>query len=102
MNTITEKELLGYWFKDAKVIANSQHLDIDIDYNLIQYGQCYKDGNFITKPRIEIDDSLEYIVIINIKYQIISEHINITELKMAKPKSIIRDKKIYNFNKVIK
>jgi hypothetical protein len=102
MNTITEKELLGYWFKDAKVIANSQHLDIDSDYNLIQYGQGYKYGKFITKPRIEIDDSLEYIVIINIKYQIIPEHKNITELKMSKPKSIFRDKKIYNFNKVIK
>jgi hypothetical protein len=102
MNTITKKELLDYWLKDAKVIANSQHLDIDSDYNLIQYGQVYKGGKFITNPRIEIDDSLEYIVIINIKYQIITEHKNITELKMSKPKSIIRDKKIYNFNKVIK
>lgn len=29
-------------------------------------------------------------------------HINITELKMSKPKCILRGKKIYNFNKVIK
>jgi hypothetical protein len=100
--TITEKELLGYCLKDAKAIANSQHLDIDNDYNLIQYGQGYKDGKFITKPIIEIDDSSERMVIINIKYQIIPEHINITELKMSKPKSIFTGKKIYNFNKVIK
>lgn len=100
--TITEKELLGYCLKDAKSIANSQHLDIDNDYNLIQYGQGYKDGKFITKPIIEIDDSSERMVIINIKYQIIPEHINITELKMSKPKSIFTGKKIYNFNKVIK
>ena len=100
--TITKKELLDYWLYSAKEIANSQHLDIDNDYNLIQYGQGYKDGKYITKPRIQIDDSLERIVIINIKYQIIPEHINITELKMSKPKCIIRGKKIYNFNKVIK
>lgn len=100
--TITEKELLRYWLYSAKEIANSQHLDIDNDYNLIEYGQGYKDGKFITKPIIEIDDSFERMVIINIKYQIIPEHINITELKMSKPKSILRGKKIYNFNKVIK
>jgi hypothetical protein len=100
--TITKKELLDYWLYSAKEIVNSQHLEIDNDYNLIQYGQGYKDGKYITKPRIEIDDSLERMVIINIKYQIMPEHINITELKMSKPKCILRGKEIYNFNKVIK
>lgn len=100
--TITEKELLGYWFKDAKAILNSQHYDLDTDYNLIEYGEGYKDGKFITKPRIEIDDILEDRVIINITYQIIPQHINITVLKMSKPKSIFRGRQIYNFNKVIK
>ena len=98
--TITKKELLDYWLYSAKEIANSQHLDIDNNYNLIQYGQGYKDGKYITKPRIEISD-LENMVVIYIKYQIIPEHINITELKMSKPKFVFRNKEVYFFNKVI-
>jgi hypothetical protein len=100
MNTITKKELLDYWLKDAQVIAQSQHFDIDSDYNLIEFSLRFKDGKYITKPKIEISD-LENMVVIYIKYQIISEHINITEIKMSKPKYILRDKEIYKFDKVI-
>jgi hypothetical protein len=100
MNTITKKELLDYWFKDAQEIARSQNLDIDIDYNLIEFGLGFKDGKYITKPKIEISD-LENMVVIYIKYQIIPEHINITELKMSKPKFIYRDNEFYKFDKVI-
>ena len=96
MNTITQLELLEYWFKDAKDILNSQHCDIDENYKLTN-----ADGININ-PKIEIDDSLKDIVIINIKYQIMPEHINITELNMSKPKFISRGNEIYNFKKVIK
>ena len=92
MNTITKKELLDYWLKDVQEIAQSQHFDIDGDYNLIEF--C-----LFTKPKIEIND-LENMVVIHIKYQI-PEQINITELKMSKPKFIHRDKEIYKFDKII-
>ena len=100
MNTITKKELLDYWLKDAQGIAQIQHLDIDTDYNLIGCGLGFKDVKYIRKPKIEISD-LENMVVIYIKYQIIPEHINIIELKMSKPKYILRDKEIYKFDKVI-
>jgi hypothetical protein len=100
MNTITKKELLDFCLKDAQEIARSQHLDIDSDYNLIEFGLGLKDEKYIRKPKIEISD-LENMVVIYIKYQIIPEHINIIELKMSKPKYILRDKEIYKFDKVI-
>jgi hypothetical protein len=100
MNTITKKELLDYWLKDAQGIAQSQHFDIDSDYNLIEFGLSFKGGKYITNPKIEISD-LENMVVIYIKYQIIPEHINITELKMSKPKFVFRNKEVYFFNKVI-
>jgi hypothetical protein len=102
MNTITKKELLDYWFKDAQEIARSQNLDIDIYYNLIEFGLGFKDGKYIRKPKIEISD-LENMVVIYIKYQKIPilELINITELKMSKPKWIFRNKELYKFDKVV-
>lgn len=100
MNTITQKELLDYWLKDAQGIARSQYLDIDSNYNLIQTN--LKGGNYFTKPKIEIDDNFENKVVIYIKYQTQPEHINITELMLSKPKFILRDKENYEFNKVIK
>jgi hypothetical protein len=102
MNTITKKELLDFCLKDAQQIARIQHLDIDTDYNLIEFGLGFKDGKYIRKPKIEIND-LENMVVIYIKYQKlpVPEHINITELKMSKPKCIFRNKELFKFDKVI-
>ena len=97
MNTITKKELLDYWLKDAQVIAQSQHFDIDRDYNLIE---CFKEVKYITKPKIEISE-LENMVVIYINYKKTPKHINIIELKMSKPKFLYRDKEIYKFDKII-
>ena len=102
MNTITKKELLDFCLKDAQEIARSQHLDIDTEYNLIEFGLGFKDVKYIRKPKIEIND-LENMVVIYIKYEKIRlpEHTNITELKMSKPKWIFRNKELYKFYKVI-
>jgi hypothetical protein len=102
MNTITKKELLDFCLKDAQEIARSQNLDIDNDYNLIEFGLGFKDGKYIRKPKIEISD-LENMVVICFKYQKISvtEHNNITELKMSKPKWVFRNKELYKFDKII-
>jgi hypothetical protein len=101
MNTITKKELLDFCLKDAQEIARSQNLDIDNDYNLIEFGLGFKDGKYIRKPKIEISD-LENMVVVCIKYQKISvtEHNNITELKMSKPKWVFRNKELYKFDKI--
>jgi hypothetical protein len=101
MNTITKKELLDYILKKAKEIAQSQHLDIDSDYNLIEYGEGYKDGKFLIQPKIEIDDSFEHIVIVNILYQLHPEHLNVKKLNLVETKYVLRNKEFYKFDKVI-
>jgi len=95
MNTITQKELLDYSLKQAQQLAESQYLEIDSDYNLLDNGKAIK-------PKIEINDSFERMVVIDIIYQIIMpEHINIKKLNMSKPKYVVRGKEIYKFDKVI-
>ena len=93
INTITQKELLDYCLKQAQQLAESQYLVIDSDYNLLENGKAIK-------PKIEINDSFERMVVIDIIYQIIPEHI-IKKLNMSKPKYIVRGKEIYKFDKVI-
>ena len=96
MNTITKDELLKYFWKDAKSICDRQEIEIDEDYNLVD------NEKNIVNPEIEIDDTHAYMVIIKIKYKIVTEHTNITEIKMSKPKHIFRGREAYQFNKVIK
>jgi len=94
INTITQKELLDYCLKQAQQLAESQYLEIDSDYNLLENGKAIK-------PKIEINDSFERMVVIDIVYEIIPEHINIKKLNMSKPKYVVRGKEIYKFDKVI-
>ena len=89
MNTITKKELLDYCLKQAQQLAESQYLEIDSDYNLLENGKAIK-------PKIEINDSFERMVVIDILY----EHIN-KKLNMSKPKYVVRGKEIYKFDKVV-
>ena len=89
INTITKKELLDYCLKQAKQLAESQYLVIDSDYNLLENGKAIK-------PKIEINDSFERMVVIDILY----EHIN-KKLNMSKPKYVVRGKEIYKFDKVV-
>lgn len=96
MNTITEYELLKYFWKDAKSICERQEIEIDEDYNLVD------NKKNIVKPEIEIHDTHGYWVVIKIKYEIFAEHNNITEIKMSKPKNIYRGKELYQFDKVVK
>lgn len=93
-NTITQKELLDYCLKQAQQLAESQYLEIDSDYNLLENGKAIK-------PKIEINDSFERMVVIDILYQIMPHHINIKKLNMSKPKYVVRGKEIYKFDKVI-
>ena len=78
-NTITKKELLDYCLKQAQQLAESQYLEIDSDYNLLENGKAIK-------PKIEINDSFERMVVIDIVYEIIPEQINIKKLNMSKTK----------------
>jgi hypothetical protein len=94
INTITQKELLDYCLKQAQQLAESQYIEIDSDYNLLENGVAIK-------PKIEINDSFERMVVIDIVYQIIPEHINIKKINMSKPKYVLRGKEIYKFDKVI-
>jgi len=95
INTITQKELLDYCLKQAQQLAESQYLEIDSDYNLLDNGKAIK-------PKIEINDSFDWMVVIDIIYEIIMpEHINIKKLNMSKPKYVVRGKEIYKFDKVI-
>ncbi len=90
-----EKELLDYCLKQAQQLAESQYLKIDSDYNLLDNGKAIK-------PKIEINDSFERMVVIDIIYEIIMpEHINIKKLNMSKPKYVVRGKEIYKFDKVV-
>jgi hypothetical protein len=93
-NTITQKELLDYCLKQAQELAKSQYLEIDSDYNLL-------DNGYAIKPKIVINDSFERMVVIDILYQIVPEHINIKKINMSKPKYVVRGKEIYKFDKVI-
>jgi hypothetical protein len=92
---LLEKELLDYCLKQAQQLAESQYLKIDSDYNLLDNGKAIK-------PKIEINDSFERMVVIDIIYEIIMpEHINIKKLNMSKPKYVVRGKEIYKFDKVV-
>ena len=96
MNTITKYDLLKYFWQDAKSICDRQEIEIDEDYNLVD------NEKNIVKPEIEIDDTNAHLVVIKIKYKIVTEHTNITEIKMSKPKHIFRGKELYQFDKVVK
>jgi len=96
MNTITEDELLKYFYKDATSICESLNINIDEDYNLID------EDKKIIKPKIYIDDTFKSILVIKVQYKIHKEHDNIIEIKMSKPKTIFRGKELYQFDKVVK
>jgi len=67
MSTIL-KELLSKNFTQAKSIAEKQHCTIDENYNLLHNGSTFE-------PTIELDYENPQYVIINVKYQIISDTI---------------------------
>jgi hypothetical protein len=101
MNTITKKELLDYWLYSAKEIMESQCCEIDNDYFLLDINKwgvdLYPKEKLFLEPIIEIDDNLEHIVVIRIKY----EYVPTLKLIMSKPKFVFRNKEVYFFNKVI-
>ena len=111
MNTITQKELLEYYLKDAKQILASQYLEIDENYNLLDRhewitAKSKNDHNVkgITKPLITINE-LEDIIVINVKYNRLNSFghpVGDIELNLSKPKYIERNKEIYTFEKVLK
>ena len=86
MKVITEKELLDFCYKNAKVLAKSQFLDIDENYIL--------NGN--TRPIIKFRDELYYISI-SIKYNTKPIH----ELNLIATKWIVKDGKYVDFEKVV-
>jgi hypothetical protein len=96
MNTITQDELLKYFYKDATSICESLNINIDENYNLVG------DDKELTKPKIDIDDTFKSILVIKVQYKIQKEHDNIIEIKMSKPKTIFRGKELYQFDKVVK
>lgn len=98
MNRITQKELLEFCYEDAKRIIESQYLEIDEQYNLL-------DVEGITEPLITINELRENLIVINIKYNRLDSFGNPVgdiELNLCKPKSIIKDGEIYNFDKIVK
>jgi hypothetical protein len=111
MNTITQNELLTYYYQHAKKIAESQYLEIDEEYNLLDRyewitANSKNDHNVkgITQPLITINE-LENIIVINIKYKRLDSFghpVGDIELNLSKPKSIIKDGEIYNFDKIVK
>lgn len=96
MNTITEDELLKYFYKDAASICESLNINIDENYNLVG------DDKELTKPKIDIDDTFKSILVIKVQYKIHKEYDSIIEIKMSKPKSILRGKELYEFQRVVK
>jgi hypothetical protein len=96
MNTITEDELLKYFYKDATSICESLNINIDENYNLVG------ENKELTKPKIDIDDTFKSILVIKVQYKIHKEHDNIIEIKMSKPKCILRGKELYEFQRVVK
>jgi hypothetical protein len=111
MNTITKNELLKYYLEGAKRIVESQYLELDEQYNLLD-SYRWITANWtlshnvidIIEPSITINDELKSIVIINIKYKRLTkfgENIGDIELNISKPKSIIKDGEVYEFDKVI-
>lgn len=111
MNTITQKELLEYYYEDAKKIAESQYLEIDEQYNLLDRCKWITammtlshNVKGITKPLTTINE-LEDIILINIKYNRLDSFghpVGDIELNLSKPKYIIKDGEIYNFDKIVK
>ena len=101
MNTIKKNELLDYWLYDAKEIMESQCCEIDNNYFLLDINKwgidLYPKEPLNLEPIIEIDDKLEHIVVIRIKY----ERVPTLQLIMSKPKYVFRNKEPYFFNKVI-
>jgi hypothetical protein len=113
MNTITQKELLEYYYEDAKKIVESQYLEIDEQYNLLDRYEWIttnskNDHNVkgITKPLITINElENRNIIVINIKYNRLDSFghpVGDIELNLSKPKSIIKDGEIYTFDKIVK
>ncbi len=114
MNTITQKELLEYYYEDAKKIIESQYLEIDDQYNLLDRHKWItvmmtlshnvkKDTTFT--PSITINDEFNDIIVINIKYKRLDSFghpVGDIELNLSKPKYIIKDGEIYNFDKITK
>jgi len=96
MNTITQDELLKYFYKDAISVCESLNINIDENYNLVG------EDKELIKPKIDIDDTFKSILVIKVQYKIHKEHDNIIEIKMSKPKSIFRGKELYEFERVIK
>jgi len=111
MNTITQKELLAYHYEDAKRIVESQYLEIDEEYNLLdRYKWIIANDTLghnvkgITQPLITINE-LENIIVINIKYNRLDSFghpVGDIELNLSKPKYTIKDGEIYNFDKIVK
>jgi hypothetical protein len=111
MNKITQKELLAYHYEDAKRIVESQYLEIDENYNLLDRHEWItanskNDHNVkgATQPLITINE-LEDIIVINIKYNRLDSFghpVGDIELNLSKPKSIIKNGEIYNFDKIVK
>jgi len=112
MNTITQKELLDYHFKEVKKIVESQYLELDEEYNLLDRYQWVTANDTLShnvkdiiEPTITINDDLKDIVLINIKYKRLTtfgQNMGDIELNLSKPKFIIRDNEFYSFDKVIK
>ena len=112
MNTITKKELLEYYYEDAKKIVESQYLEIDENYNLLDRHKWVTANSTlshnvkgITEPLITINElENKNIIIINIKYNRLDSFGHLVgdiELNLSKPKSIIKDGEVYEFNKII-
>jgi hypothetical protein len=111
MITITKKELLEFYYQDIKKIVESQYLEIDEQYNLIDRYQWIiandtLDHNVkgITEPLITINE-LENIIVINIKYNRLDSFghpVGDIELKLPKLKYIMKDGEVYRFDKIIK
>ena len=111
MNTITKNELLKYYLDHAKKIVESNYLELDEKYNLLDtYSWVTENMTLshnvkeIIAPSITINDELKRIVVINIKYKRLNkfgENIGDIELNLCKPKSIIKDGGVYEFDKVI-
>lgn len=90
MKTITEKELLDYHFSQINEIAKSQLVDIDENYFLIQDGKK-------EEPEFIFEDNFNTIRIF-VKYNTTPK----IELSFYNLKYILRDNKMYQFDKVVK
>jgi hypothetical protein len=113
MNTITQKELLKFCLSDAKKIIESQYLEIDEQYNLLDRHRWITANSTLghnvkgkTEPLITINE-LEgrNIIVINIKYNRLDAFghpAGDIELNLLNLKYIIKDGEIYKFDKIVK